>query len=318
MYKAVFIDMFNLAYRENTQLLTYVDNANAVINFINNEVIPRLESDGTIYLLFDSLPKSDLGISKNFKYSPDRTQILASYKRNRSQNPVVYKALLLLRKYYIYRGDKIKICISNSFEADDYVEDLLRVESKGNIALVTNDSDWSRYIDDRVSMINTNFSNPYTKEEYFAKYGMAPTVASITLRKAIFGDGTDGVPCIFPKKSKINKDIIMSYIGQIAKSGESFEDVEKEISTATYRDYIGKTTPVYEILAILNTDDTILEALINNLRVVKCRCKDALKYTYSKPVNEGYNKLMETTLGRIMSTSGPFYFGAKISKHKKS
>ena len=104
MYKAILIDMFNLGYRLHKKNTDYKLTANAVINFINDEVDPRVEATGSIYLLFDPLPKSDLGMSKNFKYPPTRQQISSGYKSHREKNPVVYDAMNTLRKYYTYKG----------------------------------------------------------------------------------------------------------------------------------------------------------------------------------------------------------------------
>ena len=162
LFDAIFIDVFNLAYRKSSSD-NYKKITNDFIDFINKEAKSHLDGDGTIYLLFDPLPKSDLGLSKSFRYSPRlRNSIVSSYKKNRFANPHVGEAVKLLKKYYTFRGDKIKICISDDLEADDFVEQLL-IKEPGHIALVTTDTDWARYISDRTVMINKGFDKPYKK-----------------------------------------------------------------------------------------------------------------------------------------------------------
>ena len=74
-YKTFIIDMFNLAYKKKSKIADPKQTANNVINFIEDEVKQRLEPNGKVYLTFDPLPKSDLGMEKNFKYGPERQKI---------------------------------------------------------------------------------------------------------------------------------------------------------------------------------------------------------------------------------------------------
>ena len=40
-------------------------------------------------------------------------------------------------------------------------------------------------------MINRGFDDPYTKDEYTKEFGIVPTIATVTLKKAIYGDKSD-------------------------------------------------------------------------------------------------------------------------------
>ena len=318
MYKAILVDMFNLGYRLHRKNMDYKLTANAVINYINEEVDPRVEAKGTVYLLFDPLPKSDLGMSKNFKFHPTRQQISSGYKSHRERNPVVYDAMNSLRKYYAYRGERFKTCICNNLEADDFVEGILKIENKGNIALVTQDSDWSRYISNRVVMVSKNFNSPYTKEDYFKEFKMNPTITVITLKKALYGDESDEIRSVVSsigKKLNFYTDVetvINAMLIEISKSDTPLNEVEAVFRKMTLSDLIkNQDRNTFEELAytLMSADSDngynldIWETFLNNIRLIKCRCPDVSKYIKWKEPNRSYNTLMDTNLGRIKRTN---------------
>ena len=313
-YRTFIIDMFNLAYKKKSKVSDPKQTANNVINFIEEEVKQRLEPNGKIYLTFDPLPKSDLGMEKNFKFSPDRQEINRDYKSNRVHDEVVLAALKLLRKYYTYRGDEYLTVISNFLEADDYVEGLVNLEKDGMIALVSTDTDWARYISDRVHMINTTFEKPYTKQEFFDAKGYFPTIAAITLDKAIFGDKSDCIEPILTKKNKIYKDssdFIKALIKEISKTDLTLKEIEKIVDDAQCVDLLGKVekSHIEDIVSIISISNNALEAFKDNIRLIKCRCDDVTKYIKHFAVNQSYNSLIETTLGRNKTSKQKFHFG---------
>lgn len=306
--------MFNLAYKKKSKIADPKQTANNVINFIEEEVKQRLEPNGKIYLTFDPLPKSDLGMEKNFKFSPDRKEINKDYKSNRVHDEVVLTALKLLRKYYTYRGNEYLTVISSFLEADDYVEGLVNLEKEGMIALISTDMDWARYISDRVHMINNTFDKPYTKQDFFDEKGYFPTIAAITLDKAIFGDKSDCIEPILTKKNKIYKDssdFIRALIKEVSKTDVSLKDVENVFEYAQSVDLIGKAekSHVEDIIAIISVSNNAMEAFHNNVRLIKCRCDDVTKYIIHHAINQSYNALIETTLGRNKSSKQKFHFG---------
>lgn len=328
MYKAILIDMFNLGYRLHKKNTDYKLTANAVINFINDEVDPRVEATGSIYLLFDPLPKSDLGMNKNFKYHPTRQQISSGYKSHREKNPVVYDAMNTLRKYYTYKGERYKTVICNNLEADDFVEGILQIEDKGNIALVTTDSDWSRYISDRVEMINKGFNNPYTKEDYYKEFKMNPTITVITLKKALYGDESDEIKSVVSslgKKLNFYTDVdtvINAMLTEISRDNTPLDEVIDKFKRMVFIDLIqNHDRDNFEELAytLMSADSDngynlgIWETFLNNIRIIKCRCLDVTKYIHWKNEDKGYNTLMDTNLGRIKRTnkSHKVIFGLK-------
>lgn len=313
-YRTFIIDMFNLAYKKKSKIADPKQTANNVINFIEEEVKQRLEPNGKIYLTFDPLPKSDLGMEKNFKFSPDRKEINKDYKSNRVHDEVVLTALKLLRKYYTYRGNEYLTVISSFLEADDYVEGLVNLEEEGMIALISTDMDWARYISDRIHMINNTFDKPYTKQDFFDEKGYFPTIAAITLDKAIFGDKSDCIEPILTKKNKIYKDssdFIRALIKEASKTDVTLKDIENVFEYAQSVDLMGKAekSHVEDIIAIISVSNNAMEAFHNNIRLIKCRCDDVTKYITHHAVNQSYNTLIETTLGRNKSSKQKFHFG---------
>lgn len=318
LFKYVLIDVFNLAYRKSSSN-NCVQIANDVIDFINIDVKKRLDPDGAVYLLFDPLPKSDLGLSKAFKYSPRmRKEIVGSYKKNRTYNPQVGEAISLLKKYYTFRGDKYKMVISDDLEADDYVEQLIGMLD-GNIALITTDCDWCRYISDKVVMINRGFDDPYTKDEYTKEFGIVPTIATVTLKKAIYGDKSDNIESIFAGKkfnSSALEDISDIMLVYIANENMSFKEVEKHIKGAEFTRLfkIKDRNPLeefeYELLAVDTSIASPFSALLDNIRVIKSRCDDVKKYITFAPENKKYNDLMDVTLKRAPGVKKEIKFGA--------
>ena len=313
-YKTFIIDMFNLAYKKKGKASNPKTIANNVIDFINEEVKQRLDKDGKIYLTFDPLPKGDLGMEKNFKYNPERKEIKRDYKSNRVHDETVLAALRLLRKYYTYRGTEFITVISDYLEADDYVEDLVKLESEGMIALISTDMDWSRYISDRVHMINAGFDTPFTKEMFFNEKGYFPTITAITLDKAIFGDKSDGIEPILTKKNKVYKDstaFIKALIKEISKTNLTVKDVENVVNGSRVVELLGKTekSHIEDIISIISISDDAMDAFKENIRVIKSRCDDIKKHIKILPVNASYNTLMESTLGRNTGSNKKFHFG---------
>ena len=305
-----------MSYRRQgiPQNATPIDIANHMINFIESDVKNHLATNGNIYLLYDPLPEfyqSDLKVSKNFRFTTERQDIVPTYKSTRIGKPEVVEAVKLLKKYYTFRGEHIKTCISKFLEADDFVEGIVAKET-GNIALITNDSDWARYISDRVQMINKDFNHPYSVSEYFKEYNMFPTIASVTLRKAIKGDASDEVrPIESIKKIKFYCDFdlaVHNFLIDISANKTPLEDIKKSIRDIRHNELVTKKdrNRTEEFLYTLYTADlpihyevTPVELLSSNIRVIESRCKDVDKYISCKKEDPKVNKLLDTTLGRI-------------------
>lgn len=153
LYDYIVIDSANLFYR----CLGKNDAAEQVVRkMISFTEDLRQSLNDTLYIIFDPISEYDLGESKSFKFpSSERKKIDENYKANRQYSSLYYQSILLYKKFYTYRGDKVKTIYSQEYEADDFVEPLLEmIGPNKKVALVTTDYDWSRYISDDVHMIN--------------------------------------------------------------------------------------------------------------------------------------------------------------------
>jgi hypothetical protein len=158
------------------------------------------------------------------------------------------------------------------------------------------------------------YDKPYTKQDFFESKGYFPTIAAITLDKAIFGDKSDCIEPIMTKKNKIYKDstdFIKALIKEISKSDVTLKDVEKVIDYSQNVELLGKMekTHVEDIIALISISSNALDALKNNIRLIKCRCDDVTKHIKCHAVNPSYNHLIEATLERNKSNKQKFHFG---------
>jgi len=287
-----------------------------MLNFIENDCKPRLRKDSTLYLLFDPISYSDLGESKNFYYAlNERKKILSDYKAGRTYSPLYLETIELFRKYYLYRGDKIKLLYSDEYEADDYVEPLInqifdqwKFDSKGRtIAIVSTDYDLAGYINEsggnQVYMINEWFDKPFTVKQFEALFQFKPTPAANILYKALFGDKSDNiVGAIFMKKSKFNNNIKMlcrNYLIDVANSNMTIEDVLKQFQSASFlicNKKEEKTTfdLLFLSLALVDMKIPILQTLYTNIRVIRSALtgKSLEPYIHSNPENSTLNDVI--------------------------
>lgn len=306
LYDNILIDVFNLYYRVKSH--TIVDDAlgyaREVITRINTDIKSHLVENGNIYLLYDPIPKDDLGFDKSFKKMTARQNDLSVYKSNRVHDAKICKALFQVKKYFSHRGEHFINVISNGeFEADDFVEPLLK-DLTGDIALVTTDEDWARYLNDKVVMINDIWDKPFTVESFKEKYNFIPNIASVSFYKACFGDGSDNIPGALNVKIKSN-DLKKKAFEVVQLFGMVNPDLEKVISefkTYSYKALLDKAEKsiVEDLFLLIEAVDlkySISTNLITNLNVIKCRCKSYKEYVHFKPVDEKYNKIIEKVLG---------------------
>lgn len=158
-YDVIAVDMFNLYYRKKNSSLEKdpISIARNMVTFINNEVMQHLTDDGKLFLLYDPIPKTDLGLSKTFKYT-ERQEIVHAYKKNRTHDRNCLTVVDLVRKNFIHRGSNVISVISDKYEADDYMESIVKKEAEEfdkkhpdggrelRILMITNDEDYSRYL----------------------------------------------------------------------------------------------------------------------------------------------------------------------------
>lgn len=312
LYDYIVIDSANLFYRclgENEAAEQVV---RKMISFTEDL---RQSLNDTLYIIFDPISEYDLGESKSFKFpSSERKKIDENYKANRQYSSLYYQSILLYKKFYTYRGDKVKTIYSQEYEADDFVEPLLEmIGPNKKVALVTTDYDWSRYISDDVHMINKGLDKPYSIKDFEEKFLFKPTKASITLYKALYGDESDNIKgSIYLDKTKLVnniKELCYNYIKEVADMNKSLEDVEKDLKQGYKFDaaHIGET-PLEQLLFAFHMNSkqvNIIDKTILNMSIVRSLLegKDISKYIHSNPEKPEYNSIIRQSIFKVDTKS---------------
>ena len=312
LYDYIVIDSANLFYRCLGENETAEQVVRKMISF--TEDLRQSLSD-TLYIIFDPISEYDLGESKSFKFpSSERKKIDENYKANRQYSSLYYQSILLYKKFYTYRGDKVKTIYSQEYEADDFVEPLLEmIGPNKKVALVTTDYDWSRYISDDVHMINKGLDKPYSIKDFEEKFLFKPTKASITLYKALYGDESDNIKgSIYLDKTKLVnniKELCYNYIKEVADTNKSLEDVEKDLKQGYKFDaaHIGET-PLEQLLFAFHMNSkqvNIIDKTILNMSIVRSLLegKDISKYIHSNPEKPEYNSIIRQSIFKVDTKS---------------
>jgi hypothetical protein len=329
VYNSIIVDLFNLYFRaesfKNNSINT--KKLNDAIDFVENTLVTQLDREdpnAKIYFLIDPLPISLVGLNKTFKNieiniqsSNFRKEVNSSYKLNRDKNPETIKNIMLLKNYFEKRDPKFCLVYDNKLEADDFVEPLIKYIRNQNkdskILLVTSDSDWSRYIEDQV-VVSTGTKEILDKNKFKATYGFYPTIASITLMKAFFGDVSDGISGALidiPRKYKAFSlscnEKVESWIYNISEKNESLNDVLKRLNNYKSYNYLqqaDKNDPEiiffkYLLLSDATYEVNLLDSLLKNIEIIRSRCKNIENclHTYTEKENAFCN-LIEATLQR--------------------
>lgn len=312
LYDYIVIDSANLFYRclgENEAAEQVV---RKMISFTEDL---RQSLNDTLYIIFDPISEYDLGESKSFKFpSSERKKIDENYKANRQYSSLYYQSIILYKKFYTYRGDKVKTIYSQEYEADDFVEPLLEmIGPNKKVALVTTDYDWSKYISDDVHMINKGLDKPYSIKDFEEKFLFKPTKASITLYKALYGDESDNIKgSIYLDKTKLVnniKELCYNYIKEVADMNKSLEDVEKDLKQGYKFDaaHIGET-PLEQLLFAFHMNSkqvNIIDKTILNMSIVRSLLegKDISKYIHSNPEKPEYNSIIRQSIFKVDTKS---------------
>lgn len=312
LYDYIVIDSANLFYRCLGENETAEQVVRKMISFTEDL---RQSLNDTLYIIFDPISEYDLGESKSFKFpSSERKKIDENYKANRQYSSLYYQSILLYKKFYTYRGDKVKTIYSQEYEADDFVEPLLEmIGPNKKVALVTTDYDWSRYISDDVHMINKGLDKPYSIKDFEEKFLFKPTKASITLYKALYGDESDNIKgSIYLDKTKLVnniKELCYNYIKEVADTNKSLEDVEKDLKQGYKFDaaHIGET-PLEQLLFAFHMNSkqvNIIDKTILNMSIVRSLLegKDISKYIHSNPEKPEYNSIIRQSIFKVDTKS---------------
>lgn len=321
IYDNIIIDSANLFYRLTGKTDSVLDATKKIISFINEESMKHLSKDGTIYIVFDPISKNKLNEEKSFhvqSYSTRKT-IDKNYKAKRQYSKVYYQTIENILKFFAYRGEKIKEVYSQNYEADDFIEPLVKTLN-GNIALVSNDEDWSKAISETCFLINRGYDEPWSKKDFFEKYKFMPTPAANILYKSFFGDSSDNIQgCIFLKKAKFMTNIrktCLNVIIDVSNENITIDEFVKRFNGLNYQKVIEKEeksnleTLFLEFL-VANQRENVTGKMNQNIQLVRSLLdgKDISKYIHFNPENKKFNDIIRQS---IYGLDGKSWFG-KVS-----
>jgi Rad3-related DNA helicase len=320
LYNCIIIDIFPLIHRKKGKLTVPSKISTRIVDYVDDEIKPHLHKDGCFYFIFDPIIPSDLSINKYFSYhATSRQEISDTYKSGRTKEPVIQKVAEFLYKFYSHRGDSIKVVTSNFLEADDFIEGIIAKHSDENIAIVTNDLDAARFLGKNVFIINKTFDIPITVDSFKKKNGYIPTIASVTLTKAIYGDKSDNIQGVLANKKAIfensHKKVIDDFIKEIIQENLNLDEVERHLRQGGYSQLVSKKdkSKLEEFKFLLETipqKENLMQLLLNNIRLIKTRCKNVDKYIKSGKNDPIVNLALDNVVGRNLKSGNVFRFGA--------
>jgi len=227
-YEALLLDCFNLVHklhdRQESPAVVgpkaiYPELVSASIEKIKDLTTRFSVEGGRTYLLFDYFSPSS-AVKKPFKNFSGRKQVSENYKSSRTMASQEFmNSLAIIRYYFLAQtANYITIQVQNR-EADDLVAPVLTYLEPGVRALlVTNDSDWTRYLSSTVHYLPHLDGEPRTPNDFLEEHGYVPTVNTVTIFKAIFGDAADDIPKLLVNNPSNFEDFkeILRVFGAIA------------------------------------------------------------------------------------------------------
>lgn len=313
LFDDIVIDSANLFYRLKKESQNSLDITKKLIDFTENLITTNLKKDGNIWILFDPISFSDLGESKIFVHSLSRKQILPDYKANRKYSNLYLNTIELYRKYYLHKGEKYKLVYSETYEADDYVEPLLKKLENHKIALISTDLDFSRYINDNICLINKGFNDPFTVKEFINTFKFNPTKTSVTFYKALFGDTSDNIKgVIFTKKARFLcphggiKLLCLNFIKSI--ENEDLDEVITKWKKLTLKGCIenNEKSHMEELFIQIYQNDAKLDLtriLFNNIKVIRSQLENKKidSFIHSNPYSAKHKIVHQSIYGMKFS-----------------
>lgn len=311
-YNSILVDALNLLHRlkdanDPSSLLSskhvYRDLAARYIQTIRDISARYLADDGTCFLLFDN-PTSRLDLQKSF-YFASRKHIYPKYKEQRAkESKEFYNTLDLIRYYYLTNLPSYVCLQVQSLEADDLVKPVLTVycTSKMRMLLVTNDYDWTRYLDTNIDWLPNLAAEPDTVATFTDKMGFYPTESSVIMYKSLFGDPSDNIPHILTKNAKTYAEFleILQHSPKLAPEGLIDRGYSSEATNSSaILTAVRANERQYRINIQLTSTIPVSE---KHIRAVTCKGRDSRVVTEAVEIAVGLrNAKKEFVFGKLKS-----------------
>jgi len=242
LFKYLIIDSNNLGYfiinRDIVRDLSKINNKIIYKTFVKTffETIDYLKNkyeSSEVILLFDNhTSKDELRKAFTTPEGYSRKDIKNTYKGTRKkESKEFYTSLDFIKYYYMVNKPTYHTVQVFKIEADDMVSPCLQAIVKDDTALmVTNDSDWTRYLSDKIQYLPEIYENPRGVDYFFQRYKFVPTEDKVVLYKVLFGDKADDISVVFPEFDTTIKNKIL----------EDFDSIFDFILGASKKDYLKK------------------------------------------------------------------------------
>lgn len=271
-YDKIIVDVYNY-YHRVIETCPVKKPREVVAQFRND--LSRLQgfTFGDIYLLFDpsgnsSKQKTTLRkeICKTYKENRKKFESSDEGKLKRDSLDLLGSTLLLYPKPNVHLYQHVE------YEADDYVEKLTET---GNCLLITSDEDWARYLEmDRVDMLIAGLcpieENIFTAQSYYKKYGFKPTVATVSIYKALMSDESDGIPGVYKSSKHI---VLQEAVDETIIALNKIADQKLSLEEASYMFHTGqgvfnKVSQFLQLSCTEKSIEKIKDTFSDNLKVI--------------------------------------------------
>lgn len=312
-YSAILIDVSNLFYRIAEKETSSKNAALRIINWVENEAINNLDKDGTIWLLFDHLSYDSDNVDRGFQNGIIRNDVKIGYKKGRKHSKIFGAAIELVRKYFYYSGPQFKLVYGEKYEADDFVHAILiKHPEYKEVAFVTTDEDWTRYMNDHTVLINAGFNKPWKESDFEDKYKFKPTEATVILYKALFGDSSDNIRgALFASTAKFSDEmgfLCLSWLQELGNNKTPYEEAKKMLLEYDQRALTAKS---YENLSliekvcyqfmIIGMRSSNEQALHTNIKLLESlvRPEQLAKYTYGTEEKDERFEIIKNSIKHV-------------------
>jgi len=244
MYTYIAVDTLNIAHRlfdKNDKSLCKVSNKIVYLNLVRDfiEIVSYwqkkfLSPEGDFFFLFDNPTSRDQlkGMFEPLHAGASRKEKFPDYKSNRVGMPKeFYNSVDLIKWYYMMNTAMYHCTRINHVEADDLVKPFVdfakadaqrrNIEYKG--LLVTNDSDWCRFIDKDTDYLPQVYEEARTYQDFRQQYGYLPSEDFIVLHKIVHGDKADNISSAYPDLDSNAKKAITENCASIEELYQSLD-----------------------------------------------------------------------------------------------
>lgn len=214
--------------KENKSEFIQIQDKRIYKNFLKNFIervdflkTKFLKETGELIFLFDNYESREelKELLKPLNSSQNRRKVNSAYKSTRvNQKFEFYNTLDVVRYYYIVQSSEYHTARIPNLEADDLVPACLRRINPNNdkdILLITNDSDWCRYLSDKIHYLPNLHDSPVDNKDFERTKGFPCTEGKIILNKIICGDTADNIEAVFPEWDSTLKSYVLDIFEDI-------------------------------------------------------------------------------------------------------